>query len=153
MSKSALFRKIVDRSVLMGLQAGAALGFAAACCLMFSLGFWAVIIGLGYGCVLGAVLGLINGLLLAWLICRFFFPYAQNSALRRVTQTGSVAVSLLITALAPVLTSADSGADRHSVETYLAIALPLVGVAAWWGSWRVDIWYEALSGSDAEAAA
>lgn len=153
MSKSALFRKIVARSVLVGLQAGAVLGFVAGLCLMFAIGFWAVVIGLGDGCVLGAVLGLVNGLLLAWLICRFFFPYTQGSALRLVTQTGSVALSLLVTVLITAFISVASGADLSSIGVFLAIAVPLVGVVAWWASWRVNVWYEALSESDVEAAA
>lgn len=154
MSKSALFRKIVARSVLVGLQAGAALGFIAGFFLMISIGFWAVAIGLGYGCVLGAVLGLINGLLLAWLICRFFFPYTytQRGALRRATQTGSIAVSLLEAVVMPASIAAASGVDPSSVGVFLAITTPLIGTVAWWASWRVNVWYEALSKLDAVAA-
>ncbi len=132
MNKGTLFGKIVARSVLLGLQAGAALGFAAGCCLTFSLGPLAVVgIALGYGCVLGVVLGLINGLLLAWLICRFFFPYTQNSASRRVTQIGSVAVSLLVVALIAAFARAVAGADLSFIGKFLAVAVPLVGAAAW----------------------
>ncbi len=151
MSKNALFRKIVARSVLLGLQLGAALGFAASFFFMFSVGFWAFVIGVGDGCAIGAMLGLINGLLLAGLICRFFFPCTESHALRRATQTGSVAVSLLVTALVAVFARFVAGADLSFIGEFLAIALPLVGAAAWWASWRVDIWYEALSAAPADS--
>ena len=128
----------------MGIQAGAALSFAASCCLMLAAGFWAFVFGLGYGCILGAALGLINGLLLAWLICRFFFPYTytQSRALRRATQTASVAVSLLEAVAIPASIAAASGIDLSSIEVFIIIAVPLVGVVAWWASWRVNVWYE-----------
>ena len=148
MSKRVLFRKIVARSVLMGLQAGAALGLAAGCLLMIPLGFWAAVAGLGYGCAVGAVMGLINGLLLGRFLCRFF-PDAQNSgfedpAMRRAAQTRSIAVSLLVTAPIAAVAVAAPGAKRSFVGEVSAIMLSLVGVAAWWASWRVTRWYEAL---------
>ena len=145
MNKRSLFWKIVARSVLLGLQLGAALGFAASFFFMFAIGFWAFVIGVGDGCAIGAALGVINGLLLAGLICRFFFPHTENSALRRATQTGSVAVSLFVVALITLFARVVAGADLSSLEEFLAIAVPLIGTAAWWASRRVDIWYEALS--------
>ena len=150
MNKRFLFWRIVVRSLLLGLQIGAVLGFVASFYFMLSIGFWAVLFGLMYGCALGSAMGLVNGLLLACLICRFFFPYTASGALRRVTQTGSVAVSLLMTALIAALIS---GGSLPSLRVFSAIALPLAGAAAWWASWRVDIWYETLSKSDAAAAA
>ncbi len=154
MSKNVLFCTIVARSVLLGLQAGAVLGFAAGFCFMLSVGFWAVAIGAGVGCAVGAALGLVNGLLLAGLLCRFFFPYrdTQSRALRRVTQAASVAVSLLVTALIAVFVRAVASADLSSLEEFLAFAVPLVGAAAWWASWRIGIWYEALPTAAGPAA-
>ena len=153
MNKKSLFRRIVARSVLLGLQIGAALGFAAGFFFMLSIGFWAIAIGVGDGCAIGAALGLVNGLLLAGLICRFFFPYTytQSGALRRVTQTGVIGVSLLEAVLLPASIAVASGVDISSVGVFLAIAVPFVGVVAWWASWRVSIWYEALSAANPAA--
>ena len=154
MNKKSLFRKIVARSVLLGLQAGAALSFATGFFFMLSVGFWAIAIGVGDGCAIGAALGLVNGLLLAGLICRFFFPYSntQSSALQRVTQTGSIAVSLLVVALIALFARVVVGADLSFIGKFLALAVPLVGAAAWWASRRVGIWYEALSAAVSPAA-
>jgi hypothetical protein len=139
MNKYSLFWKIIGLSLLLGLQAGAILGLAVS--LFFALvgGFWVILIGIGYGCALGSALGLVNGILLACLICLFFFPSTRVRGLRWVTQAGSIIISVLITVLLM----------RVAVNTYLSflnqfsvIVLPIVGASSWWASCRVDDWYE-----------